>query len=680
MGNEENYLDNLLNSIGQKKSDVKKASNEEKRRKKEQIAKENSIKPEDDFMKATGLDTYTPKPLERENLKKAFSEKDFLSEFEDELSDGRADDFIKQFDAELDSDNDTSFSDSASSFFDIKEGSRNLSSDDSTNSFDESISPDSSGDDLIYEDLPSKDSISTEEEKSVTVNAPSPTKERTINNIDDIVKNAKRQVENSPSDIDSSNDNLSSSEDETNSVLLNNVTDIASDNSSVPNVLDSIELPSDFDLNDTSAKEVPLMDEAADTGDDSDLSALLGAGSDFSDLGDMLSADENQEELPESRDSFEQSASDVSSDPFADGQNDDISLDDMAEEKPNFFSNIISKVKGIFSKSSKEEPEESDSKAEASDVAVDIAPKNPTTEELIAEDQDLLKEFGELPEEDKAAVAEQEKKAEEEKKEEKKKKKKEKKEKPPKEKKEKPKKEPKPKKEKAPDNSPKIPAAAIAVNAILAISIGLFVIIFSNALSHRDGLSTAKEKFDNGDYHEAYVLFSGLKLSENDAPYLEKSKILSTLSISYNEYFSCMTAKKYDMALDALIKGVHYYNLNKPLATKLGIDSLYDALGNDIVNELSKYGISAEDAENLYGEHTRVVYTKKVDDILSDLGYKNGENHEGGTESSSSDGASSEVSGSENASSDAGNTDGAVDQVPENGGTADTSTSDGEAL
>lgn len=65
MASDEDYLDNLLSSINQKKSDVEKASVEEKRKNAERIAQENDIKPEDDFLKASGLDHYTEKPIER---------------------------------------------------------------------------------------------------------------------------------------------------------------------------------------------------------------------------------------------------------------------------------------------------------------------------------------------------------------------------------------------------------------------------------------------------------------------------------------------------------------------------------------------------------------------------------------------------------------------------------------
>lgn len=594
MASDEDYLDNLLNSISQKKSDVEKESAEEKRKTAEKIAQENDIKPEDDFLKASGLDTYTEKPVERKNLKKAFSEEDFLKEFESELADGSADKFVEEFDRELGEEN----NDSSPSLH-VTEGSRNISIHDENDN--EKINPDSSGDDYIYNDLPN-----TKSAPSISDSAPAEgatefdtiSEADVLNNIDNIVKNAKSG-------------------------------DVSDDLSDFSN----IELPDDFDLNDTSAKDVKLMDENAEDSSQ-DLDALLDGSNEFGDLGDMLSADQNSEELPEARDEFEQSAESLekaAEDPFADLQNDDASISDLegdgSKKQGGFFSKLLSNIKNIFSKSDETtEPEKGDKDSDDSGI-VDIAPKNPTTDELLKEDQKILSEFGDSESDtpsldgapDSASSDEEQKEGPEKKKKEKKKK----------EKKEKPKKQPKPKKVKAPkppDNSPKIPTAAIGVNAVLAVSIVLLVLIFSNAVSHRNSLAAAKADYNAGNYHEAYVAFSSLKLSENDAPYLRKSKIMSSLSISYEEYKTCMDAKKYDIALDALVKGVHYYHVNKPAATELQIDDIYDNMENTIVSELSdKFGLSSDDAENLYGMKSRVSYTASINEILLQKGYTNGE-------------------------------------------------------
>jgi len=100
--NSEDYLDGLLNSINEAKTNVEKARVDEEESIKAKIADMSSIDPNDDFMSATGISGFKPKKMSHDNLRKAFSEADFLKDFEEELSSGSADDFIREFEQEID--------------------------------------------------------------------------------------------------------------------------------------------------------------------------------------------------------------------------------------------------------------------------------------------------------------------------------------------------------------------------------------------------------------------------------------------------------------------------------------------------------------------------------------------------------------------------------------------------
>ncbi len=102
MPNSEDYLDGLLNSINEAKTNVEKARVDEEESIKAKIADMSSIDPNDDFMSATGIGNFKPKKMSHDNLRKAFSEADFLKDFEEELSSGSADDFIREFEQEID--------------------------------------------------------------------------------------------------------------------------------------------------------------------------------------------------------------------------------------------------------------------------------------------------------------------------------------------------------------------------------------------------------------------------------------------------------------------------------------------------------------------------------------------------------------------------------------------------
>ncbi|MBQ6258418.1 MAG: hypothetical protein IJJ79_01905, partial [Lachnospiraceae bacterium] len=186
MTNEEDYLDGLLSSITQKKSDIEEQKSREESDLRKKYEKSTRLSPDDDFLKETGLSDYRPSAVDRKNLRQAFSESGFLSDFEKTLSDGTADDFIKDFERELEDDELSGNSSEAelSAFLDDERRSEKevvpagVSSGGSSNqeNFNLDFSPSQE------EPLPD---ISTVENPD----------EQLLSNIDEIVKNAKMQVE-----------------------------------------------------------------------------------------------------------------------------------------------------------------------------------------------------------------------------------------------------------------------------------------------------------------------------------------------------------------------------------------------------------------------------------------------------------------------------------------------------
>ena len=103
MVNSEDYLDGLLNSVQTVRKDVAQAENAAEENRSMREEERTKIKPQDDFMEASGLNEYVFEPTSHDNLKKAFSEEDFLRNFEAELEmdDQETDDFIKEFEKEI---------------------------------------------------------------------------------------------------------------------------------------------------------------------------------------------------------------------------------------------------------------------------------------------------------------------------------------------------------------------------------------------------------------------------------------------------------------------------------------------------------------------------------------------------------------------------------------------------
>lgn len=98
---DEDYLDNLLNSITHARTDSDNATSAIRKRQEAKAKARRSIDPNEDFMEATGIDGFTSKPVSHNNLRRALSEDDFLKQFEEELSESDSDDFLKQFDEKL---------------------------------------------------------------------------------------------------------------------------------------------------------------------------------------------------------------------------------------------------------------------------------------------------------------------------------------------------------------------------------------------------------------------------------------------------------------------------------------------------------------------------------------------------------------------------------------------------
>lgn len=673
MPNEEDYLDGLLNSINDKKTGLEETSAREERERQERIARETRVRPDDDFLQESGLSDFHPEPRRHDNLRKAFSEAGFLNDFEKELSDGTADDFIRNFENELDEDDGESEEELSSFLNDGKEsgdGFENpvvgedsrlenfgISGDDasfSENAADEGNTESSAEANQDAEDLNPSDFVSDEpdlssgpdaddaEEPIIPEAGTKAPDEAVLGNIDEIVRNAKEAVTNGSLTTPSDDENIDLSSILYDSEGAGAPGDDGHAEGEEPDLSagaghtaeDDAQAVADlsdlFPDGDTSAKEVPLMDDTGD-GSDADLMNLLGDDSELSDLGDLLNADENSEALPEAEQEFESSAEKVTTDPFA-GADDDVSLEDLngGGQKANPLAGIIEKIKGIFAKFGKKD-EAAEGEGAPEDGTVNISPENTTPEELAAEDADLLAEFGEEPPKAADAPAEEEddgkgkkkKKDKKDKKEDDKAKAEAKKAKAEAAAKKKAAKEAaKAKKaaEKAADNSPVIPPKVLVVFVLFAISVVVLYRLFQGAITYRTGVNAAMKQYNDGNYVEAYGALSAMELKEDDADKLDKARLLGLLDTNYRQYAVDMKAKKYEMALSNLIIGTIAYEDNRELAATLGVPDQFDTLGSRIEQQLSdQFGLTVEDARSLYEIHTRRDFSAEIHKILVKL-------------------------------------------------------------
>lgn len=204
---------------------------------------------------------------------------------------------------------------------------------------------------------------------------------------------------------------------------------------------------------------------------------------------------------------------------------------------------------------------------------------------------------------------------------------KEKKPKPKKEKKPKEKKPPKPKKEKKPidpsklDLSAPLPRLPMILIFIMGISFVVLVVVFTNLLDSSVTSGGAKSAYKKGEYVAAYEYLSGKELKGSDAELYEKVSLLAMVQSKYDDYFSLMYARQYDMAVDSLICAIGRFHVNGEEAAALEIADEYENLRKLIVVELENIGLTEDEAVAIYNERNREEYTKTIIDIVEGLGY-----------------------------------------------------------
>ena len=622
MANSEDYLDGLLQSISDAKTTSSMMAEREEVKRQQRIAERTRIKSDDDFMSKTGINDFSPKPVKRTNLRKALTEADFLKDFEDELMYGDADDFIADFEREIDeeeqayaegreveNDSDTivaeligeELSDDA---FEAAEDTFEAAEADSPYELE---SDNTEFDEIPIEDLGSGavDSVISEPKKMESSGDA---------DVDDILSMAMMALEGEEIEEVDNEESLSSEEfqrDEFEQLEDESIEESYEDDGLLLNDegFDSDEEAFNIDSlggfdGGLDLEEPSILDE---NDENVDLMSMLGDSEELGDIGDLLNADEAGLELDEARDEFEASAESQSGEPKEEGV-----------EKPK--GGIFAKIKAIFAGLFKDDEEEDDT--------VEVH-ENATFDDTSSENADILAEFeGEAPLDPKAAKAaakEAKKKEKEEKKNQKEAENKEK----AAAKAEKKKASDAAKKIKAekkaaskvPDNSPKIPIKHIIVWLVLAASFVALILLFTKLIGYKTSINNAKSAYENGNYIEGYYALNGVEVKEQDVVLYNQIYLMAVQQQKLNSFNIFMQNHKYDLALDQLILAYGTYRDNSSDAASLGIGDAYDEFGAQISASLSEnFHVSSDEAYVLYSMESRQDYTVAIMNILKGLG------------------------------------------------------------
>ena len=216
-----------------------------------------------------------------------------------------------------------------------------------------------------------------------------------------------------------------------------------------------------------------------------------------------------------------------------------------------------------------------------------------------------------------AATGTKEKADDEKKKSKKKNKEKEPKEKKPRKKWEKKVKEPKPEE---PDNTPPLPKKPVILIFLMAFSILALVLLMMKLSGKNSYIDTAKQAMDNGEYVEAYEQLSGLDLKGNDQKLYKEVSTMAAVQEQYQAYLTLMGADKYDLALDALVRGIGRYDKGLDNAKKYGREGEMNHLKDQLEEALDQqFGMSTDDARKLYKIKDREEYSKEIQKIIQKM-------------------------------------------------------------
>ena len=242
-------------------------------------------------------------------------------------------------------------------------------------------------------------------------------------------------------------------------------------------------------------------------------------------------------------------------------------------------------------------------------------------EELVELSEEEAKELDEKESQEAAAKKQEKERKEQEKKEKKEQKKQEKAEK--KAQKEKAKLE-KPKKEKKPrviEKTKPLPKVPVFLIMLVGLSLVVLIILLSSQIGYSLSIARAKEYYEQGNYVESYSCFNqGEKVKEVDEELFNKARLTAYLQQPINSY---QVYQKREMYQEALNIGVGRYDKNASEAASTGAAVEYDKMLEKVKKALKKkYGMTLEQARELYAIRDKETYTLELYQVIEKLGLK----------------------------------------------------------
>lgn len=181
----------------------------------------------------------------------------------------------------------------------------------------------------------------------------------------------------------------------------------------------------------------------------------------------------------------------------------------------------------------------------------------------------------------------------------------------------------KPKKEKVKevDNTPPLPKGPVILILLMTASLVALILLGTSLLGYNSGISQAKSMYNAKRYTQAYAQLQGMDIKEKDYQLYGKAQVLATVDSKYQSYLVFHAYGDEIGALDSLICAAGRYDLNMDGAAEFECQEEFAALGEKIEAILTEtYGISMEDAVEIYSQHNRTEYSIVLHRTLVELG------------------------------------------------------------
>jgi len=181
----------------------------------------------------------------------------------------------------------------------------------------------------------------------------------------------------------------------------------------------------------------------------------------------------------------------------------------------------------------------------------------------------------------------------------------------------------KPAKIKAVDKTPPLPKMSVILIFLMSISLLVFILLATKGTGYQLAKKQTQAFYKEENYVEAYSMIAGVDLKEADKSLREKVILLAGLQEEYRAQTTYFKAKKYEQALDALVRGIGRYYDGLERAKALNVVAEYGAVYAQLQESLSlNYKLTDDEALKLYKIRKRNLYSVEIVRIVEKLTFQ----------------------------------------------------------